>query len=211
MPTQTFLNLPDGKKQRIIQAGIDEFSMYSFDNSNIARIVKNADIPRGSFYQYFENIKDLYRYIFIIIGERKLEYLEHVTKKRDKLGVFGVITELYRAGIKFAYENPKLAQIGNRFYKEDDNLRQEILASFEHKTKTYFENLIKEGQMKGEIDKKIDPKVASYIFFIFNINIIDLFLAENTYEDLINDPDKFLSLVDKVLYIIENGMKNTEN
>ncbi|MGN0173447.1 MAG: TetR/AcrR family transcriptional regulator, partial [Acutalibacteraceae bacterium] len=59
MPTKRFYNLPDEKKQRIIKASVEELSSVNIDNLSINRIVKKAEIPRGSFYEYFENKFDL--------------------------------------------------------------------------------------------------------------------------------------------------------
>ena len=68
MPTDTFFNLSDEKKRRILEAAIDEFAEYRFSDASINRIVKNADISRGSFYQYFLDKEDLYLFIMQVIG-----------------------------------------------------------------------------------------------------------------------------------------------
>lgn len=62
MPKQTFFNLSEEKKERLLNAAYQEFSQYSFSESSINRIIKLAQIPRGSFYQYFEDKQDLYLY-----------------------------------------------------------------------------------------------------------------------------------------------------
>ena len=41
-----------------------EFSRLPLKDASIANIIKDAEIPRGSFYQYFENKEDLYYYYF---------------------------------------------------------------------------------------------------------------------------------------------------
>ena len=55
--------MPEEKQQRLLDAQI-EFSRHSLQEASIANIVKLAEIPRGSFYQYFENKEDLYFYYF---------------------------------------------------------------------------------------------------------------------------------------------------
>ncbi|MEY8445493.1 TetR/AcrR family transcriptional regulator [Enterococcus ratti] len=64
MPTQTFFHLPEEKKKRLLEAAKIEFSRVPLKDASIANIVKIAEIPRGSFYQYFENKEDLYYYYF---------------------------------------------------------------------------------------------------------------------------------------------------
>lgn len=64
MPTQTFFHLPEEKQKRLLEAARVEFSRVPLNEASIANIVKLADIPRGSFYQYFEDKEDLYFYYF---------------------------------------------------------------------------------------------------------------------------------------------------
>lgn len=63
MPKQTFFNLSEEKKQTLIKAAQKEFSRVSLSEASVANIVKDAGIPRGSFYQYFEDKEDLYFYL----------------------------------------------------------------------------------------------------------------------------------------------------
>lgn len=64
MVKSTFKNLPDEKRKRIDQALLVEFSHYSLDNAQVARIVKSAQIARGAFYKYFDDLEDAYGYIY---------------------------------------------------------------------------------------------------------------------------------------------------
>lgn len=62
MPTLTFYNLPEEKKKKLLQSALEEFTNYQLHDVSINRIIKNAEISRGSFYMYFENKEDLYAY-----------------------------------------------------------------------------------------------------------------------------------------------------
>ena len=61
MPKETFLKLPEEKKQKIIKAAKKEFERVPIEEVSIKNIVENAEIARGSFYQYFESKEDLLR------------------------------------------------------------------------------------------------------------------------------------------------------
>jgi len=63
LPKQTFFNLPEEKQETLIQAAKNEFSRVPLNEASIANIVKNAQIPRGSFYQYFEDKEDAFFYL----------------------------------------------------------------------------------------------------------------------------------------------------
>lgn len=63
MIKQTYYNLPNDKKERILKAIISEIDKYDFEDISINRIVHTAQISRGSFYQYFDNKTDLFHLI----------------------------------------------------------------------------------------------------------------------------------------------------
>ena len=60
MPKQTFFHLSKDKQDLLMQAAKEEFSRAPLHEASIANIIKSAGIPRGSFYQYFDDKEDLF-------------------------------------------------------------------------------------------------------------------------------------------------------
>ena len=85
MPSKTFLNLPKEKKVKFIKQSLIEFSNYQLKDASINRIIKSCDIARGSFYQYFKDINDLYHYIFEISFEKLEDSFEEILEKTKDL------------------------------------------------------------------------------------------------------------------------------
>ena len=83
MPSRTFLNLKEEKKERIKKALIHEFGKGSFEQASITNIIKEAKIPRGSFYQYFEDKKDAVKYIIekFVLMDHEMMYQSLVESK----------------------------------------------------------------------------------------------------------------------------------
>ena len=73
MPSKTFLNLSEKKRNMIIQAAIKELASVPFAETSINKIVKDAGISRGSFYMYFEDKYDLTLYLIEITKAYLLE------------------------------------------------------------------------------------------------------------------------------------------
>lgn len=63
MPSSTFFNLPEAKRQRLLDAAWQEFTTVSYMDASINKIIQNAEISRGSFYQYFSGKQDLFAYL----------------------------------------------------------------------------------------------------------------------------------------------------
>ncbi len=72
MPTQTFNNLAEEKKQRIFNALYTELKRVSFPEMSINQVIKTAGIPRGSFYQYFRNKDDAFEF-FVSESTKKIK------------------------------------------------------------------------------------------------------------------------------------------
>ena len=63
MPSNTFLNLPEDKQTRLMDAASWEFSAKPFNEVSINKIIQDAGIPRGSFYMYFQDKEELFHYL----------------------------------------------------------------------------------------------------------------------------------------------------
>ena len=63
MCTETFLRLPEEKRGRFLEAAWTEFTRVKFSDASINQIVRQAGIPRGSFYQYFTDKEELFTYL----------------------------------------------------------------------------------------------------------------------------------------------------
>lgn len=110
MPTKTFLNLPKEKRIRILRAAKKEFSRVPLDKAVIANIVKEAQIPRGSFYQYFENVEDLFIYL--------IHYMYGIDKKKFQKYLRETDNDVYEAlKLKFSDTIDKLAIEENRQFR----------------------------------------------------------------------------------------------
>ena len=83
MPTQTFFNLSEEKRNRLIDAAMEEFSEKSLNQASINTIIKNACVSRGSFYQYFENKEDLFFYIMKLVKTDSQRLFIEEIKKAD--------------------------------------------------------------------------------------------------------------------------------
>lgn len=90
MPKETFLKLSKEKQQKVINAGKKEFARVPIENASIKKIVEEADIARGSFYQYFENKEDLLIYILKENSEKLNTKLKNKVKETN-----GDVFELY--------------------------------------------------------------------------------------------------------------------
>ncbi|WP_239644532.1 TetR/AcrR family transcriptional regulator [Enterococcus crotali] len=80
---KTFFHLTKEKQQRLLNAASIEFSRATLGEASIANIVNLAEIPRGSFYQYFEDKEDLYYYYFDVLRQDSKKDIEKYIKEAN--------------------------------------------------------------------------------------------------------------------------------
>ena len=82
MCSETFLRLPEEKRNRFLNAAWEEFTRTRFIEVSINQIVRKAGIPRGSFYQYFLDKDDLFAYLLEEVRNHvKAEYRKALTAR----------------------------------------------------------------------------------------------------------------------------------
>ncbi|MCB0036140.1 MAG: TetR/AcrR family transcriptional regulator, partial [Anaerolineales bacterium] len=118
MPKETFFNLPDDKRERLLQIAINEFADNDYQNASISRIVKEMGIAKGSFYQYFEDKKDLFMYLIDLSLQEKQQLLGKIDIPAEA-NMFEMLRFVFQMQVKFDFEHPRLSEVGYRaIYRE---------------------------------------------------------------------------------------------
>lgn len=73
-----FDNLEPEKRERIMNAAIDEFVRNGYEKASTNEIVKKAGISKGSLFQYFHNKKALYLYVLDDVSKVTLAILDEM-------------------------------------------------------------------------------------------------------------------------------------
>ncbi len=206
MPKDTFTNLPEDKRQMILDTALDEFYHYGYEKASISRIVQKAGIAKGSFYQYFEGKEDLFRLIFTAASEKKLQYLSELGTRSGELPLFDLLSLLYAGALSFISDNPKLSEVTDRFLKSgNEKLKEEILGDGIGKSSAFMEHLLLAAVSRQEIRDDLDIPFTAY--FLTNISIALGDYLRPQIEDLSDiDHQVYTSLVDKVLDLLKRGL-----
>ena len=203
IPKQTYFNLSEQKQKRITDAAINEFSVRRFAEAKVSNIIKEANIPRGSFYQYFEDKLDIYKHIYTIMGERKLEYLTDDLKNPMNLAFFDLFRQLYHSGLEFALDNPKLMRITSLLLAQKDYVYDEILKNSIELAIDFYKGMIVRDQEAGRMDKSIDPDTLANLVINMTMNVtLDVFDSNAEI-----DKQAYKDKIEKVIYIFEKGIK----
>lgn len=163
MPTSTFFNLPEEKRQKLIDCALDEFAASDYDSASLSRIVARAGIAKGSLYQYFTDKNELYGYLLELAAARKGELMAAAGSFRSDLPVCETLRLLLEVMLTFEVKYPRLAQLGFRAAYGKSPLPDEVLQKGRQATTGYFTALIERGQHTGELRPEVVPATAAWM------------------------------------------------
>ncbi len=198
MPTKTFFNLKEEKRQRVEKALMHEFGKGSFEQASITNIVNEAKIPRGSFYQYFVDKEDAVTYLihkFILLEHQKI-YEALIEKNGD---IFETALRIYDYRTKDTILN------------FDIGLARNILEELRRNNINIFENkdiLEKEESLTQYINKdslKINSEEDLYYFIRILTAIVRSVTVEVFSERISKEEGR--KMLEKELEIIKKGIE----
>lgn len=198
MPSRTFFNLNEEKKERVEKALIHEFGKGSFEQASITNIIKEAKIPRGSFYQYFEDKKDAVRYLiekFILMDYEKMKQ-SLIESKGD---IFETALKVYDYRTNEAVLNFDIGLAKNIL----EELRKNNINVFEKKETVKNKKSLMEFINKDEL--RIESSEELY-YFIRIITAITRSVTMEVFSERISK-EEGRKMLEKELEIIKKGMK----
>lgn len=142
MPKPTFFKLTTEKQESLIKAAKKEFSRVPLYEASISNIIKDAGIPRGSFYQYFEDKEDVFYFLLDEHSKRNYERFISIIKMNNG-DLFQSFMDWFKS-ILISFEEPENRQyFKNTFlnmnYKIERTFTQNI---HEEKVKNRFIGII---------------------------------------------------------------------
>ncbi|MDP4087090.1 MAG: TetR family transcriptional regulator [Bacillota bacterium] len=167
MPKPTFLNLSKEKQELLINAAKKEFSRVPLHEASISNIIKDAGIPRGSFYQYFEDKEDIFFFLFDEDSRRVNELFISIIKINNG-DLFASFVDLFKS-ILISFDEP-----GNRQYIKNIflNMNYKIEKTF---TKNFFEENVKShfSELNGLLNSEnLNITSEEEMFHILKIMIV---------------------------------------
>ncbi|NJC98284.1 MAG: hypothetical protein C3F07_21830 [Anaerolineales bacterium] len=214
MPKQTFLNLPEEKRQTIINAAVDEFAEYGLENASTNRIVANSGISKGSFYQYFEDKQDVFMYLLSVLEQEKMEYFKGKHPPSMNMDTFQYFRWMIKAGMEFNTSHPRMTQAVSRVLLGEGMYYGKNFASYRQKTTQALTQMIGQAIARGEVDPSVDVELAVMVMDTWSNAISSYILNEGMKQkDImkwVRSP-RVQEKIDKLLYVMEYGLRKTES
>jgi AcrR family transcriptional regulator len=194
MPKETFFNLPDSKRKAIIDVIQKVFLEKPTAKISVSDIVKRAEIPRGSFYMYFDDLEDMFDYLLDYSMETyEQEELNRINN--HQMSFFEYMEQALLKDIEF-FNKYKHQQIVSKFMSNIhvNNFDYTRYLRRRHSFFNHFFEKIDKGELEG-----LQPERIMYLYnFIiqFKMQMIQtVFKGRLSIEQVNEEYQWFISVI----------------
>jgi AcrR family transcriptional regulator len=193
MPTQTFYNLTEDKQNHLWNAIIRELGTHTYEHVNLANIIRDANISRGSFYQYFKDKDDMFDYFYARIVEVKMSFFKSLFDPSRDIAFLDRIEAIYIQGIAFRKAYPEYVEPGKRILESHVIRQKDSYLKGVKQAIDLYASFIVNDQKKGRIDSAIDARLlARMVMELLNSEMIESYLEKDVDEQAIKDRLKMI-------------------
>jgi len=184
------------KREVLLKAALEEFSIKSFDDASLNDILKKAKVSKGAFYYSFQDKRDLYVQLFAEVIKAKADFFGKILLEKsfdieegdnemtkafkqamiqpDQMNVFDFIRGLAMQGISFLKAYPKYYQFTAMYTKESESFRKTIEGEQALDAKSFLRAMIKKAYENGDIDKRYSLEFAEKVLTYALTNYLDI-------------------------------------
>jgi TetR/AcrR family transcriptional repressor of nem operon len=154
-------------RDKIIEAATALITRYGFNYTGISQILKEIQVPKGSFYHYFESKEALGYAVIEKAGQDHFQKLDDYFNSArgtplNKIKAFFQYT-VDQYDIEADY-GCILGNLGQELAQQHPGYRQRLAQIFSD-TELYFARLFEDAKSNGELSKKLDNiKLAEFLF-----------------------------------------------
>lgn len=164
MPKQTFFNLTQDKRERILRAAQRVFAATAYRRVTIDSLVDEANIPKGSFYQYFHDKDDLYIHLFAQLGLEKERILRKTLEANGDRSFLEQMNALLREGIAFERSGERLGELYGRFMSEcPQDVRRRVEKAYRPMERALYEKIVTMHITRGAFREDLDVRSCAFL------------------------------------------------
>ena len=149
--------LDDAKRERLIDAAIEEFAEYGFDAASYNKIIDRSGLSKGTVYYYFDNKDSLMTTVLEEICRRFAEAVGELKLPETKEEYWSTDWEYHQRVIRFFSENPLLGRVMFQLSQDDFCFDERMDVAHEQVSRV-MKNLIVRGQEIGVVRKDLPLK-----------------------------------------------------
>ena len=165
-----------------LTSAMELFWLNGYSNTSLDSLLESMDIGKGSFYQAFDNKRDLYIQTLNLYKNQTRGFFESISSngkgiKRLRNYFMGLIDEMYNED--FIQRGCFLCNASIENSGKDKEIT-EIVSSGYREVISKIREIVEEAQGMGEIRKDLDPEGTAHWLFCSTYGL--LMLAKSDYK-----------------------------
>lgn len=193
--------IDNSKKDKILEAGLDEFAEYGYDKASTDRISSKAGVSKGLIFHYFGSKDNLY---MIIINKCIDDIFDEFDKIEFNSSEFiRMLSQIIKTKYDFFINNPMHYKIiTNGFYNAPKKLQKKLELRYSELKQiglNIIVDMIKDLPVKENISTDDVLTVFGAITNLMEIKYLSCFAEdisnfEEMYDIIVNDYIKFVNI-----------------
>lgn len=204
MPEKQFFDLKAEKRNKIINAALDEFAQYGFNESSTNRIVKEAGIGKGSLFKYFENKEDLYFYVLDQVIHQLIDELKTELDALPK-DIFDRLIHYSATEITWYMNNfDKYRLLKTAFKKSDTQIYEKTIQKFQGTGDAFYIHILNDVDTKPlQFCKSKTVNILKFFLTSFNDEFME---KHNQSDDLQTLKEAYVAELTDYLKMLKQGL-----
>jgi len=197
-------NMDSEKRERLINACIEEFGENGYNKASTNSIVKKAGISKGLLFHYFENKESLFKYVEEYVMHMVIETIQEQVDWNET-DFFNRLIQVAVIKSRLTFRFPKIFDfftsiLSNMSYDDLAAYREELAPGLLEKV--YIHN-IDYSKFKPGLDMEKTMKIINWVIEKYSLELLDDMIKNKEsfeYSSVINDFQGYMDILKKAFY-----------
>lgn len=191
-------------REALMKESLNEFCKFSYNNASLNKIIKNANVSKGSFYYHFKNKEDLYIHLIEESFRLKWEFIQKYQNENaieyQTLDIFDKFLYQAKTGLLFAEAQPQYSRLANMLLKEKDNgIYTKVMEKIGIDGADLLKSQVEEALAADELDRSYDIEFVEKL-------LVNMFMNYDVFFNSKTDTDRNLEDLEQFVRFLRNGL-----
>ncbi len=158
------------RKIQITDAATECFSHFGYKATTMDQVSKNAQVGKGTIYNYFSNKEELLQEIIQSVAEEMRDVAQNAIKLEQSF--IDNFSDVLHHVVAFRDEHELIIKLSQEAKQIGTTIVSESLQAFEQEICLFIEEKIAEAIKRKEI-RQCEPKLTAFLMFKMYINLVN--------------------------------------
>jgi AcrR family transcriptional regulator len=184
------------RRDELCEKALKAFARYGYKKTTLDDIAKEANVSKGTIYNYFKNKEDVYTQTVTLAGSKWINWLKDSIN--DKSSAIDKFSTMLKNALLYLSRNPDFQQVlqdnpqALPIVSHSPFLEQEISG------KKILRSVLEQGVQEGVFRPMNFDKMVNVLFSIYRMFVVWKYVTPNEFFDD--------SMVDDAIDLIINGI-----